>query len=313
MATRPARPRFRRCRAAERPRFVLTEGDVDLLAAIGRHGVLTSEQLERVFPDRSAQVLRRRLQYLFHGGYAARPRSQIQVPAHLEPGAGRPMFYTLARKGAALLAQKRGLSLRGYAADATLGSLQHERLVSEFCLRFEQSCAPSRCLIYPDDLLRVAPAHRDRAGVRWKVKPLWKGSVRTLYVRPDRIFAAVDLSLPEEKAGKFCFLEVDRGTRPLERRHLSQTSNFRKFLAYSESYKTRKHKECFGFPNMRVLFVAKSPARVEGMRLLFQKHTYDLCSQKLFLFTDWPTVQATNDLFDLPWLLPDGSTVRLFD
>ena len=313
MATRVARPRFRRAPKAARPRFALTEDDLDILALIGRHGVVTSEQVARAFPLRSSQVLRRRLQYLFHGGYAARPRSQIQVPAHLEPGSGRPLFYTLTRKGAALLAERRGLTLRGYAANATLGSLQHERLVAEFCLRFERSVSGERRLVGPEDLLRLAPEHRDRDGDRWRVKPLWKGSARTLYVRPDRIFALGDLSLPEEKAWKFCFLEVDRGTMPLERRHLTQTSVWRKFLAFSETYKTRKHTECFGFPNMRVLFVAKSASRVEGMRLLFRKHTYDLCSQKLFLFTDWPTVKATENLFELPWLLADGSTVRLLD
>jgi hypothetical protein len=67
------------------------------------------------------------------------------------------------------------------------------------------------------------------------------------------------------------------------------------------------------FPNIHYQFAARSQARREGMQHLFQKYNRDFVSQKLFRFTDWPTIKAYENMFEVPWYLADGTEARLFE
>jgi predicted transcriptional regulator len=311
MDTRRALPLFKRVRGSKLPAFTLTEDDRDILLTIVRHGVIDAEQVSRAV-GRTIIPVRRRLKCLYHHGYVGRPKSQKKTPALMEKGDGRPVIYVLAPKGAQELAQKRGVQLRSYSGQA-LVSLEHERLVTEFMLRQALSCSGDRHLIWLDQLLAYAPEHKDRRGGSWKVAPMWKGQVVKLWLQPDRIFAVMDDTHPEEPKLKVYMCEIDRGTMPLKRSQFSQTSIFRKFLAYAATFSGKKHTDLFNFPSMQVLFVARSKERAENMRLLLARHKFDVRPQTMFHFTDWSTIESHASLFEVPWMLADGTQVRMFD
>lgn len=314
METRERLSLWKRAGAKARPTFSLTFDDIDLLILIGRNGVVDAGQLSQA-TGRNIISVRRRLKYLFQHCYVGRPVSQKQTPAFMEEGDGRATMYVLKPRGVKAVAEGRGLMLRGYANDAGLSALLHERACSEFMLRLSGSGDGRPRLIWRDELAPLLREHEDRDGDRWKVNVLYKGKNYAIWVRPDQVFSLVDLSKIEESgedAAKFYILERDRGTMPLKRKYLSQSSIFRKFLAYSETYKTKKHTACLGFPNVRFLFLANSAQRAEGMRKLFRDHEKMLCSQNLFLFNDWSTLVKADSLYDVLWQRADGSERPLY-
>lgn len=86
------------------------------------------------------------------------------------------------------------------------------------------------------------------------------------------------------------FYLADRGTMPVVRKGLTQTSFARKLLAYQETWRRGLHKMHLGIPNFRVLTVTTSRERV--------RHLVAACrslpggGSHLFLFADegatWP-------------------------
>src|SRR4051794_38118035 len=89
---------------------------------------------------------------------------------------------------------------------------------------------------------------------------------------------------PENRRRAFFFLEADRGTMPVVRKGLRQTSFLRKLLAYRETWRQGVHKARLGIPNFRVLTVTASRERVE--------HLVEACrslaggGSRLFFFKD---------------------------
>ena len=44
-----------------------------------------------------------------------------------------------------------------------------------------------------------------------------------------------------------------------------------------------------------------------------KKYNQDIAKQSLFWFCDMMTIKAHDNIFDVPWLLSDGTIVRLSD
>jgi hypothetical protein len=63
----------------------------------------------------------------------------------------------------------------------------------------------------------------------------------------------------------YFFLEADRGTMPVIRKGLSQTSFYRKLLSYEATWRQEIQQKLFGFPRFRVLTVTSNPARVKSL------------------------------------------------
>ena len=61
------------------------------------------------------------------------------------------------------------------------------------------------------------------------------------------------------------FVEIDRGTMPITRSNISQTSFQRKMRAYLAVYASRLHERQFGWKAFRVLTVTTDEARVRSM------------------------------------------------
>ncbi|MEW6156563.1 MAG: replication-relaxation family protein [Verrucomicrobiota bacterium] len=284
----PHLPRFKRSAAAGL--ISLTDRDHAIIRLIHRHRFLRSSQIIALIGGSPQQPLRR-LQLLYHHGYLERPRAQLDYFHH---GGSRHMVYGLGSKGAGILKQESGGSVRKPPwgeKNRAVGRifLDHTLMVSDVMVALELACRQSgqiRLLTEVDLSLRSS---------RWKVT--LQGGAK-LGVIPDRIFA---LEFPRENGKReriLFFLEADRGTMPVIRRNLSQTSMYRKFLAYAATWSQAIHLKRFGFHRFRVLTVTTNAARVQSL--------IEACGQLkrghgLFLFADQSVLAQPDLLHALIW------------
>jgi len=250
----------------------------------------------------SSQQLLRRLKLLYHHGFLERPRAQID---YYHRGGSQLMVYGLGSRGVASLKQELGAAFqdRSWGGDdrgAGRMFLQHELLVADVMVAIELACRERGIRLFTEDRLQSGIRR-----FRWKVKV--RGGGR-LSVIPDRVFA---LEFPDQKGNRACFfLEADRGTMPVMRKNLSQTSFYRKLLAYEATWSQAIHRSRFGFHRFRVLTITTNSERV--------KHLIDACrtlesGRGLFLFTDISSLRHP-DFLSLPWQTTrPGITATLFD
>ncbi len=278
----PRLPRFKRASAVAP--IELTHRDHYILRLVHRHRFLRSSHLIALL-EGSPQSLLRRLQLLYHHGYLERPRAQLQ---YYERGGSKPIVYGLGSKGGKLLKEELGSAyrpLRWGEKNRSIGRmfLEHALLVSDVLVALELACrkAGNIQLLLEDDLLLSKPC-------RWNVN--LEGNIR-LGVIPDRVFA---LESDHERA--YFFLEADRGTMPVVRKRLTQTSFHRKMLAYEATWTQDKHLSEFGFHRFRVLAVTKSQSRVQSLiKACFSLRR----GQGLFLFAHHSVLEQP-DLLSAP-------------
>jgi len=278
-------PRFKRMAVAP---MQLTERDRAIIQLVRRHRFLNSRQIIALTGDSSLQVLRR-LKLLYHHGYLERPRVQLQY--YDQPGT-RPIVYGLGTKGGRLLKQAFGDRPLWSEKNRTIGQvfLQHALLVAETMVSLELACHKRGVrLLYEDEL--DLPAIQQP--FQWWVKIA--GGMK-LGVIPDRVFALEYADQAGQRQRAYFFLEADRGTMPVVRKGLTQTSFFRKLLAYEATWTNKVHQRQLGIHRFRVLTVTTIPARVPTLLAA--------CSQLkrghgLFLFADATVLEK--DLFTAVW------------
>lgn len=138
-------------------------------------------------------------------------------------GGSRHIVYGLGNKGGTLLQQECGVvhfRISWGEKNRAVGRifLEHALLVSEVMATLELACRRRGIrLIRGDELIPQGQP----STFRWRVK--LNGQV-TLGVIPDQVFA---LEYPDARGATeraYFFLEADRGTMPVVRRHLAQTS-----------------------------------------------------------------------------------------
>jgi hypothetical protein len=293
-------PRFKR--SPNVPSIRLTERDREILRHIHRHRFLRSDHLTSLLPGSRQQVLRR-LRLLYHHGFLERPRCQID---YYHRGGSRSMVYGIGNKGAGLL--KRELLVPYHRIDWPSKNkiqrlfLEHALLVSDVMVAAELACRNRA------DVRLLAPEHVGREPFQWRVEI---GRGRVCGVIPDRVFG---LEFAGRRKGLneiwFC-LEVDRGTMPVTRASLDQSSIYRKFLAYEATWKQNLHRSSLGWARFRVIVVTNNPERVATMRQV-------ACSLEhgrgLFLFAVHDALKQSNNLLSFPWAsFCEGRTASLLD
>ena len=269
-------PRFNRSSSVAP--IQLTERDRQIIRLIYRHRFLRSQQIVALVGGSQQQLLRR-FTLLYHHGFLERPRAQLD---YYHQAGSRQIIYGLGNKGGTLLKQELGGVLRKVSwgeKNRAVGRifLEHALLVSDVMVALELGCRERGIRLLAENDLALA---RKRPSFRWRVNI--QSRVK-LGVIPDRVFA---LEFPDA-AGNwqrgYFFLEADRGTMPVARRNLSQTSFHRKLLAYAATWEQDLHRTLFGFHRFRVLTVTASADRVKSL--------VEACSQLerghgLFLFAD---------------------------
>jgi len=276
------RPRFKRAKTRH---FELTERDRSILADVERFGLLTSADIEALYPEGSPQNLRRRLQLLFHAKYLDRPRSPLTE-------GNQPFVYSIGSAGASLLAAKPFRPPRVHFA--------HRLALARVLASFEASCRKHgsvRMIGWEEILAERVPEERRRVRdpSRWRVGVPGEGAVG---IAPDAIFGLHYTELPAGRNRSFFFLEVDLASMPV-RRKTKGTSIERKLLGYRETLRKELHTRFFGFRTFRVLIVSESPA---GKRLT----TIRRAAERLYglegrvLFANFASVVG-GDALSLEW------------
>ncbi len=281
----PRLPRFKR--SPEIPPLRLTSRDGEILKCLHRHRFLRSDHVISLCSGSRQQILRR-LQRLYHHGYLERPHCQID---YFHSGSRR-IAYGLGHKGAAWL--KRELALKFHQLEwkqkSNVGRLflDHALLVSDIMVAVELACRNRKDIrLLAADELQAADM---REPFQWNVDI---GQRRKIGVIPDRVFGLEC----DGKTTWYC-LEADRGTMPITRGHLDQTSFQRKLLAYAATWSQNLHRTRFGWQRFRVLTVTTSAQRVQGIKQACQ----DLANgHGLFLFLDAVAMAQQRDILAIPW------------
>lgn len=178
-------------------------------------------------------------------------------------------------------------------------------------MAFEVACRDTEGVefIQPEEVLAAAPeaTRRLRLPFRWQVEIREGGEIHRLGVEPDLVFGLRFEREPEHRRHVYFFLEADRGTMPVMRHGLEQTSFRRKLLGYQETWLQGLHRMHLGIPNFRVLTVTTSEERV--------RHLVALCESleggaRLFLFTD-RRPPGRGDILADEWVNGRGEIVLL--
>lgn len=307
--TQKRRPRFRRSERS--PSFQVTERDVEIVHQVARHRFLRSTHISQLLNAPHKKVCER-LSSLYHAGYLDRPCSQIEY--HVRGGGSEPYVYSLDNRGARLLKDSGRLDRIDSAGTCkergtTRRFLLHTLAVTEFRVALALACRtrPGLRLVEPDELLNSAPetTRQEANPWRWRVRVHFNGQTSEVGVIPDYVFALV---LPDGRRRPF-FVECDRGTMPIARKSLTQTSILRKLLAYEASYRQGVHASLFGWKRFRTLVVTTVDERITNMVAL-SRTTPAVSNSNLFLFGRQVALYQSSPIH-FEWLSQHGAFATL--
>ena len=296
-------PRFKRAPTAASIR--LTERDHDIILLVYRHRFLRSPQIVALLGG-SPQHLLRRLKLLYHHGYLERPRAQIDT---YHQSGSRHIIYGLGNKSRTFLKEELDEDFGEVSwgeKNSAVGRmfLEHALLVSDVMVSLELACRKrdGTRLLY-EDQLDLRP---ERQPFQWRVKT--RDGIR-LGVIPDRVFALEYQDQYAQPQRVHFFLEADRGTMPVIRSGLTQTSFYRKLLAYEATWTQKIHERHLGIHRFRVLTVTTIAGRVNSL--------LEACSRLkrghgLFLFADRTILEK--NMFSPIWhIARPGKTAGLLN
>jgi DNA-binding Lrp family transcriptional regulator len=304
------RPRFRR--ASEPPAFRLTDDDVQIVRQLAQHRFLRSTHIAALV-GRSLDRTNRRLNRLFHAGYIDRPRAQLDY----YPTAGSaPMAYALADRGARLLIERDGIDFANVEwsrknRSAGRPFIEHQLEVMDFYVSLQRAVTarPDVRLIHPDELTASFPdqSFSPHNPFALRVKISHQGVAHEIGIVPDLAFGLLFAD-----GSRRCFMvEIDRGTMPIARHDLRQTSIERKMRGYLVAHATKQHERRFGWKAFRVLIVTTDNHRLnsatEELRRVRVPHSP---GPSLFFFTTRADLSSIEPL-SLPWHDGNGRAARL--
>ena len=295
--TKPARrPRFRR--AAEPPPLRLTDDDVEIVRQLARHRFLRSTHIAALV-GRSLDRANDRLHKLFHAGYIDRPRAQLD---YYPTGGGSPFVYALADRGARLLIERDGTDFSNveWTRKNRLAGrpfIDHQLEIMDFYVGL-QVAAQGRNdvqVIHADELVASFPDQVFSATNPFALQTRINhhGTMLNVGLIPDLVFG---LRFPD--GSRRCFMvEIDRGTMPITRSNLMQTSFERKMRAYLSAHAARQHERHFGWKTFRVLTVTSDQYRVQSMQeALAGIRVPNSQGPSLFFFATRPELLAADPL-----------------
>jgi hypothetical protein len=141
---------------------------------------------------------------------------------------------------------------------------------------------------------------------KWTVPVMHQGDLVKIGVNPDPAFG---IAYPDNT--KRCYLvERDRGSMPVARKDLVQTSILKKLLGYDTGRKQDLHKTQFNWRNFRVLFIAETPDRADNIIETIANHD-QLKQSPLFYVTDKKSLDQGLEIFLHQWRTPTKLTTLL--
>jgi len=286
--------KFKRKKAQD---LSLNYRDIEILKLVYRFRFLTTAHIQTYFNLKNRQTINPRLRLLFDNKYLDRPIHQVN---NYKVGSGsNPLVYCVGNEGAKYLSSMAGFYFpkSGYQTEKNRKVksffIEHSLEIAEFFISIERFCLEHKNIrfINQEEILSLAPIKtiKKGSGYKWAVSVRWEGIREDFNLIPDGIFGLEFLDRPEGKNKIYFFYEADRGTMPLTRKDLKQTSFLRKLLSYQDTHDKGLALEHFGITNFRVLTVTTSNERVTNLvnvcdrflsevspnMFLFHKHTFD--------------------------------------
>jgi hypothetical protein len=290
----------------------MTDNDVAIVRQIARHRFVRSTHIAALV-GRSVDRTNDRLSRLFHAGYVDRPRAQLDY----YPTSGSvPMVYALAERGAQLLIERLGMNCTTVEwsrknREAGRPFIEHQLEIVDFCLALQRDVRRRNDLrlIDSDELIAAFPerTRKMRNPLALRIGVSNNGNVQEIGLIPDMIFG-----LLFGDGSRRCFMvEIDRGTMPVSRADITQSSFERKMRAYLTAYAERQHEERFGWKAFRVLTVTTDHHRERSMmEALRQLHLPQSPGAAMFFFATRDELRAGNPLTH-PWRDGNGRQVGL--
>ena len=272
---------------------------IDILRAVVRYRFLNSAHIKCLVSG-SDKNLSNRLKGLFEHGYLDRPSCQYD---YYRPGGGSSLaVYALGDKGAQVLRAKDGLAFGRHVSwglknkRAGRPFLEHTLAIADFAVALQRDVAARSDIDLLDGtalLDRLPEATQELAKPFRLSVPIIHRSRRLIVgVEPDYVFS---FGFPKLKRRVNFVVEIDRGTMPVERSDLNQSSILRKVLAYTSVWRGGHHKRAFGWRNFRVLMVTPNSERAAHMRDLAMR-VNGVKGSALFWFPDQETLAKHNSL-----------------
>ena len=204
---------------------------------------------------------------LFHAGYIDRPRAQLDY--YWKSGSA-PLIYALADRGARLLTERDGASFANPEwsrknREAGRPFIEHQIEIAEFQVALHRAVRDREDvqLLYPDDILAAAPAETRAARNPFllRAKLSHQGWTREIGVVPDLVFG-----LQFADGTRRCFMvEIDRGTMPITRSDINQTSFERKMRVYATAHAAGQHQRQLNWKTFRLLTITSDDRRMNSM------------------------------------------------
>jgi Replication-relaxation len=239
-------------------RIELSARDIKIFELLTRYRYLRSTYMHAFVGGASETRFKERLGDLFHEGYLDRPAQQWEfadarcMPAVHENGRGG--INALRACGNGLDADERQI------AGTTHRQFLHALMICEALASMELAVRAGehlRFIAWPEILARASEVTRaSRTPFRL---PVPSGG----YVVPDGLFG-LEYRAGDAKSYRFFALEADRGTMPVARSKPGQTSYLGKLAAYGEIIGQQAHKTHWGIPNLLVLTLMNSEARMRA-------------------------------------------------
>lgn len=295
----------------------LTGRDAAILLALHKYRFLTSDHIMALTGTKSRWGINKRLRQLYDLKYIDRPQAQRALFAYAEK---RPFIYALGNAGASLLSTRfavpmppsvywteKNRRVREQHIEHTLG-------ISDFMIEMELLCEADVTLrlIERGEILSQAPCQtrHSKYPFRWKTRISDKGQSRDIAIAPDYVFGIEFLDRPEPNNRRFYFVEVDRGTMPVTRRDILQSSIMRKVQSYADTFERDLPKRQFGMSGFQALFVTTSDNRIADMQAAISSADLPSLPANLFLFR----TKADSQLplpFEPTWTNSKGKPAKL--
>ncbi len=309
MTKTKSKPKFKRTKPVK---FALSEQDIEILKAVYRYRFLHSRHLFSLISFSNIRALNRRLRLLYEAKYLDRPISQVQ---HWEYGKGkRPMVYGIGNEGGKFLQSNFGwyIPKTGYQTQKNRAVkplfIAHTLEIADFMISLEVACKEldDIRLIPFEEIMAVAPekARRRKNTSKWLTKVRWNGQIEKINLVPDAIFGLHFTDKPDGRNKAYFFLEMDRGTMPLTRKDVRQTSFLRKLESYRNTHKEKLQTKFFGIKNFRVLTVTTGKDRASNLIEVCKENIKDVPAG-VFLFTFQEALKNSSPL-ELNWLDSKG-------
>jgi hypothetical protein len=278
-------------RARTGRRIALSPRDIALFRLLTRYRYLRSTYLHAFVGGASETRFKERLGDLFHEGYLDRPAQQWEYA----DARCRPAVHEIGEGGLrALRASGNGFEGNGVASASTARrQFLHALMICEVLASIELAARDSGALRFIPwaEILARAPEETRASSAPLRL-PVPSGG----YLVPDGVFG-LEYRDGDAKTYRFFALEADRGTMPVSRSKPEQTSYLGKLAAYGEIIREQFHKTRWGVPNLLVLTLTTSDARVAEIVAKLDTGNPAL----LFRAVEHSLVRPDRNLFLEPW------------